>query len=237
MSRVNTHSTSPHLTIKASVGSGGVNLRDDVLTVQRLLNRHRTRPIKEDGLVGPETIGAINAYQGMVLKMPRPDGKVDVGGPTWKSLSHSGGQHPATVKQHAPSGGRLNWPLFGRFVVTAGFGHHSGPHSDHAHKGIDLSGNPGTPVHAAGDGRVLYSGAAKGYGHWVVIQHSGLTTIYGHVYGTGLPSPGTSVRAGDVIAKIGAHEGHTTGPHLHFEVHQGGYSGRAIDPITVLPRR
>jgi hypothetical protein len=67
--------------------------REEVLLVQRLLNKHRPRPllpIAEDGVVGPETCGAIDDFQRRVLKMERPDGRVDPGGRTFLALAGEG---------------------------------------------------------------------------------------------------------------------------------------------------
>jgi len=77
--------------IRGSVGNGGVNFRDDVQTVQTLLNRHAPsvnglNRLVVDGLVGPKTIGAIQVFQKAVVKMAFADGRVDVGKGTWQAL-------------------------------------------------------------------------------------------------------------------------------------------------------
>src|SRR5262245_18285261 len=76
-------------TISASVGQGGKNLQPDVITVQELLNRARDRqnlpPIKVDGFVGPQTVGAIRAFQ--ESRFGWADGRVDPGGPTLAALN------------------------------------------------------------------------------------------------------------------------------------------------------
>ena len=76
--------------------------RDEVLLVQRLLNQHRPPPlcpIAVDGLVGPETGGAIWEFQQRVVKSIRADGRVDPGGPTFRALSR-----PATAPVRPPAG-------------------------------------------------------------------------------------------------------------------------------------
>jgi peptidoglycan hydrolase-like protein with peptidoglycan-binding domain len=76
--------------ISASVGLNGKNVSADVLTVQRLLAIHGVNPGPADGVCGPRTINAIKTYQGGFLH--QADGRVDLGGRTWKNLcadSHS----------------------------------------------------------------------------------------------------------------------------------------------------
>lgn len=76
--------------ISASVGKGGVNNKADVTTVQHLLNAHVRAMglpvLDEDGRIGDNTNDAIARYQQMVLGSANPDGKIDVGGGTWKAL-------------------------------------------------------------------------------------------------------------------------------------------------------
>ncbi len=87
-----------------------------------------------------------------------------------------------------------------------------------AHKGVDYAAPTGTPVHAAGDGKVRFVGRKGGYGNVVEIDHSsGVTTVYGHLskFARGL-SRGDRVRQSDVIAYVGM-TGLATGPHLHYE--------------------
>lgn len=105
---------------------------------------------------------------------------------------------------------------------------------DHVHTGIDISAELNKPVYAAGEGRVIWSGYGlylggyredDPYGISVVIKHSygyrgmPLYTVYAHLAET-LTEEGAIVQAGDVIGTIGE-TGHTTGPHLHFEVRVG----------------
>ena len=76
--------------LSASVGRGGVNRPEDVKLVQRLINAHLPIPLallEEDGAVGPRTIFAIETYQSRTLGMNPPDGRVDPGGATFRSLT------------------------------------------------------------------------------------------------------------------------------------------------------
>ena len=111
-----------------------------------------------------------------------------------------------------------------------------GPRWGTYHYGIDLAAPMHTPEYAAADGVVLRAGSASGYGLVVNILHeNGDVTVYGHMDRI-LVSPGDYVEAGDTIALLG-NRGQSTGPHLHFEVHQGGENGTRIDPIGWLRAR
>jgi murein DD-endopeptidase MepM/ murein hydrolase activator NlpD len=92
-----------------------------------------------------------------------------------------------------------------------------------AHKGTDYAAPMGTPVRAAGDGRVGYAGPKGGYGNVVEIEHSrNITTVYGHLsrFAKGTRT-GAHVTQGQVIAYVGM-TGLATGPHLHYEYRVNG---------------
>lgn len=94
------------------------------------------------------------------------------------------------------------------------------------HMGVDLPYSTGTPVKAAFDGKVRASMYYKGYGNLIVIRHeNGLETVYAHLSRRDVKT-GDWVRSGEVIG-LGGSTGHSTGPHLHFEVR---YKGFAFDP-------
>ncbi|MGY1668948.1 M23 family metallopeptidase [Geodermatophilus sp. SYSU D00696] len=104
------------------------------------------------------------------------------------------------------------------------------------HYGIDLANALGTPIYSATDGVVLRAGRASGYGNAVYIQDpEGNVHVYGHMRYYDVRA-GDIVHAGDQIAKIG-NEGQSTGPHLHYQIHRGGISGRPIDPEEFLAER
>jgi murein DD-endopeptidase MepM/ murein hydrolase activator NlpD len=91
-----------------------------------------------------------------------------------------------------------------------------------AHRGVDYAAPIGTPVHAAGDGKVLFRGVKGGYGNVVILQHGGnITTLYGHLSKFGKYKVGSRVKQGDVIAYVGK-SGLATGPHLHYEYRVAG---------------
>jgi murein DD-endopeptidase MepM/ murein hydrolase activator NlpD len=92
-----------------------------------------------------------------------------------------------------------------------------------AHKGVDYAAPTGTPVRAAGDGRIRFAGRSGGYGNLVEIEHSkSIVTVYGHLsrfaHGT---HAGAHVTQGEVIAYVGM-TGLATGPHLHYEYRVNG---------------
>jgi len=91
-----------------------------------------------------------------------------------------------------------------------------------AHRGVDYAAPTGTPVKAAGDGKVDFRGKHGGYGNAVILQHGGnITTVYGHLSRFGTPRIGSRVKQGDVIGYVGQ-SGLATGPHLHYEYRIGG---------------
>lgn len=99
------------------------------------------------------------------------------------------------------------------------------------HAGVDFAAPTGTPIYAAGDGRVERIGWVNGYGNYVEIRHNGrLATAYAHLsrFGDSLER-GSRVSQGDVIGYVGA-TGQATGPHLHYEVH---VEGDPVDPMGV----
>ncbi len=100
-----------------------------------------------------------------------------------------------------------------------------------AHKGIDYAAARGTPIKAAGDGKVMLAGRQGGYGNVVIIQHgNNYKTLYGHMQGfaKGVRT-GTSVKQGQVIGYIGT-TGLSTGPHLHYEFQ---VNGRHVNPLSI----
>ena len=116
--------------------------------------------------------------------------------------------------------------------LTSGYGSRWGTF----HYGIDLAAPMHTPEYAAVDGVVLRAGSASGFGLAVYILHdNGDVTVYGHMDKI-LVEPGQYVEAGETIALLG-NRGQSTGPHLHFEVHQGGEDGKRINPLPWLNAR
>ena len=129
--------------------------------------------------------------------------------------------------------------------VSSGFGMRWHPvlNRMRAHKGIDYAAPTGTPVRAAGSGRVAFRGVKGGYGNVIVLRHgNGIETVYGHLsrFAKGL-FVGKVVKQGDVIAAVGM-TGTATGPHLHYEyrvngVHQNPAKLKTVDSPPIPARQ
>jgi murein DD-endopeptidase MepM/ murein hydrolase activator NlpD len=108
-------------------------------------------------------------------------------------------------------------------------------HTIRAHKGTDYAAPRGTPIKAAGDGKVIHAGRKGGYGNTVILQHGqGYQTLYAHMhnFGGGIKA-GARVRQGQIIGYVGT-TGLSTGPHLHYEFHVHGVPR---NPMTIdLPK-
>jgi murein DD-endopeptidase MepM/ murein hydrolase activator NlpD len=99
------------------------------------------------------------------------------------------------------------------------------------HKGVDFAAPTGTPIYAAGDGRVEFAGRNGGYGNMVVLRHNGMyKTAYAHAHriARGIRK-GARVEQGQTIAYVGT-TGRSTGPHLHYEIRK---YGKKINPLSV----
>ncbi len=133
----------------------------------------------------------------------------------------SGGSHSAAT----PSAAGLIWPVQG--VITSPFGMRWG----RMHEGIDIGAPEGTPIYAAAAGAVIYAGWESGYGNLTVIDHgNGLATAYGHQSRLAVSS-GETVSRGQLIGNVGS-TGHSTGPHLHFEVRVNGVPANPLDYLS-----
>lgn len=117
-------------------------------------------------------------------------------------------------------------------VESSGFGWRRDPihHRTKFHKGTDFRAKHGTPVYAAGAGRVVFTGQQHGYGNIIYVDHGGgVVTRYAHLSKFEIEA-GTLVEAGRLIGRVGA-TGRATGPHLHFEVRLGE---RAVEPMLAM---
>ncbi|HLJ37428.1 MAG TPA: M23 family metallopeptidase [Steroidobacteraceae bacterium] len=100
------------------------------------------------------------------------------------------------------------------------------------HKGVDFAGTQGSDVVAVAAGVVTWAGPRSGYGKLIEINHGdGYTTRYAHNERT-LVAVGQTVKRGEPIALMGS-TGHSTGPHVHFEVLK---NGRQVDPLSFIGR-
>ena len=119
------------------------------------------------------------------------------------------------------------WPTDG--FISSGYGLRW--NGAEFHQGIDIAAEMGTPIVATADGVVTIAGwNAGGYGNMVDIDHgSGVSTRYGHASAV-VVTVGQRVRRGQIIAYVGS-TGHSTGPHLHYEVR---LSGQPVNPTSYL---
>ncbi len=123
-------------------------------------------------------------------------------------------------------------PLRTRLQVTSRYGYRHHPISGRylLHEGIDFRAATGTRVYASKTGRITYAARKGGYGKTIVIQHQDdFSTAYGHMSRIYV-SVGDIVQQGQVIGLSGD-TGHSTGPHLHFEVR---YKGKSENPARHL---
>ncbi|WGF87701.1 peptidoglycan DD-metalloendopeptidase family protein [Marinivivus vitaminiproducens] len=117
--------------------------------------------------------------------------------------------------------------------LSSGFGMRKHPVLGYSrmHKGTDFAAPTGTPIYAAGSGTVVRASRYGSFGNYVLIRHnSQYDTAYAHMskFARGM-KPGVRVTQGQVIGYVGT-TGRSTGPHLHYEVHQ---NGDAVNPMTV----
>jgi len=123
-----------------------------------------------------------------------------------------------------PSAAGFTWPTSGQ--ITSGFG----PRWGRMHQGLDIAAPTGRPITAAKSGTVIVAGWSGGYGQLVVIDHGGgLATAYAHQSRIAVRT-GDPVTQGGLVGFVGS-TGHSTGPHLHFEVR---VNGAARDPLPYL---
>ncbi len=120
----------------------------------------------------------------------------------------------------------LTMPVRSGFRYTSPFG----PRNGRMHKGVDMASGLNTPIYATADGVVKFSGVQRGFGNIVILDHGGgFQTYYAHLNHR-LVTVGETVSRGDHIADMG-NTGHSTGVHLHYEIHKDGV---AVNPMTYI---
>jgi len=121
-------------------------------------------------------------------------------------------------------------PVSGRISSNYGWRRHPVTGGSDFHDGLDIVGNIGNDIKAAGAGIVTFSGYSGAYGKVVMISHGyGYKSVYAH-NNKNLVPVGTEVIKGQVIAKLGR-TGRVTGPHVHFEIHK---DGSVINPKDLI---
>lgn len=126
--------------------------------------------------------------------------------------------------------GSLSWPVSG--TITSPFGWRSNPFggAPDFHPGLDIAAPSGTTVTAAASGTVILAQWYGGYGNFIMLDHGGsISSGYGHLSAMYV-SVGQQVQRGQAIGAVGS-TGHSTGPHLHFEVR---VNGKPVDPAPRL---
>jgi murein DD-endopeptidase MepM/ murein hydrolase activator NlpD len=116
--------------------------------------------------------------------------------------------------------------------ITSYFGQRISPYLGKLkmHEGLDVGAPPGTPIISPADGIVTFSGEKAGFGKFVQVDHGyGIETIYAHSQSLHVKS-GQKVKRGRLLASVGS-TGHSTGPHLHYEVRVNGI---AVDPLYFI---
>ncbi len=124
----------------------------------------------------------------------------------------------------------FHMPLYAQF--SSGYGIRRDPitHEMRFHRGVDIAAPQGARVHAAGPGRVVFSGYQKGYGNTVVVHHpDGFESRYAHLAEL-LVKEGDQLGTSQVVGTVGS-TGRSTGPHLHFEISR---NGSQLDPMAML---
>jgi peptidoglycan hydrolase-like protein with peptidoglycan-binding domain len=198
----------------------------DVAALQFMLRRRGYPSGSVDGGFGANTLSAVRRFQSAAGL--RADGRAGPG--TLRALRHHA-RRPAAPSGGGGGGGAPTGPV--RFLrpinapMGDGFGHPGG----RRHDGIDFPAPMGSAVGAAGVGSVTFAGwNSGGYGNLVVVQHRlGYQTWYAHLSRFAV-SVGSSVAGGRRIGYVGS-TGHSTGPHLHFEVRLNGVP---INPLPML---
>ena len=145
---------------------------------------------------------------------------------SWKIEDAPAAETPVKASEATGALPTFRWPVRGK-VITAYGAKANGKSND----GINLAVPEGTPVKAAEDGVVAYSGnELKGYGNLVLVRHAnGYVTAYAHASEL-LVKRGDTIKRGQVIAKSGQ-SGEVQSPQLHFEIRKGS---SPVDPLQFL---
>ena len=176
--------------------------------------RQDGRYVKDGEILAARFINQGREY--LAVRYVRPDGSVGYYSPSGRSTQQAFLRAPLEFQR-----------------ISSGFSSarlHPILNTIRAHRGTDYAAPMGTPVFAAGAGRLNFRGVKGGYGNVIEIDHGdGIQTVYGHLSRFAAARVGTHVQQGETIGYVGM-TGLATGPHLHFEFH---INGRFVDPQKV----
>ncbi len=144
---------------------------------------------------------------------------------------------PAPAPAPAPSGSGV-FPVRGDYTFGGDGSRFGAKRSGHSHEGQDIAAAEGTPVVAPLSGTVALVDFQKGGAGWYVVINAddGRSLFFAHLQtGSITVTAGSPIRAGSQFANVGS-TGSSTGPHLHFEIWEGGWRDRGGRPIDPLPQ-
>ncbi|MDQ7785283.1 MAG: LysM peptidoglycan-binding domain-containing M23 family metallopeptidase [Desulfomonilaceae bacterium] len=163
------------------------------------------------------------------LKPPytlRPDSKLFIPSADKVKPVEPTADNDASLPRVQDYSGLFAWPVRGK--VTSEYGVRGGE----LHNGISIEAIEGTPVTAAGDGKIGHVGTIPGFGNVVLIEHANrIVTVYAHLKET-RAKPGSPVKVGTVIGTVGS-TGRVQNPSLYFEVRA---KSKPRNPLFFLPR-
>lgn len=169
-----------------------------------------------NSIIAQNNLHGTSVMAGQIIKVPAKGYKI-----TAKSTS----AYASTQK---------NWKKPTRGWLSSPYGWRTHPvyKSRKFHSGVDLAAAKGTPIIASTGGKVIYAGHRAGYGNLIIIAHEdGYSTRYAHCSSI-LAQKGQQVKAGQIIARVGA-TGVATGNHLHFEVRKNGKTKNPLGYVNV----
>jgi murein DD-endopeptidase MepM/ murein hydrolase activator NlpD len=207
------------LTVKASDTLASLANRYDI-EEQEILEANK---LEDPNLVVGQVL-AIPGAMGKAIPTPKPPKSSSSNSSSGSSSGNRGGSSRAPVTY---TGGAFAWPV-------SGGGNYISQYFHYGHYGIDIAGDYGSTVRAAGGGTIIFAGwKGNGGGYQVWIAHgSGLYTTYNHMSSISVGS-GQHVSEGQQVGRVGS-SGRATGPHLHFEVWRGGIwsGGSRVNPLA-----
>ncbi|MDD5370985.1 MAG: M23 family metallopeptidase [Anaerolineaceae bacterium] len=203
--------TYPHRTLKQASPAAGSGEFMQLLTGLMSMTQMATPASSEGGMAG------IDLMSPVLISLIEQLISSQVMGSTPDTLSQAGAAHfpgISGVAGNPPSGAPVYGPLTQNF--------HPG------HNGLDFGVVVGTPARATMDGKVVHAGwNEQGYGNLVILENGPYRTYYAHLSEVPVVM-GQVVHKGEVIGLTG-NTGHSTGPHIHYEVRE---NGQAIDPTS-----